>query len=149
VSRYAHPRGAALLLGLSAGLTAYAVAYALDAAPFAWLPVEGRWATEAPPGAVAMSYYGLLAVGVAWFGGGVAVGLIPGVRRVLDRPGAARWLRRVALLATAVAIVLPALRECSANAGHAPGHDLNATDQRPLRTGDAGAGQGSGTHRGR
>ena len=149
MSQYAHPRGAALLLGLAAGLAAYSLAYALDAAPFCWLPVQGRWTTEAPPGAVAMSYYGLLTVGIAWFGGGAAVGLAPGVRRTLEGPRAARWLRRVVLLATAVALVVPAWRECGAHAGHAPRHDLHATDQRDLRTGDASAGQASGTDRGR
>lgn len=82
----------ASMLGLVVGCVAYVMAHALRIPLPSYLPVEGRWSLSPPPGAIAMGYYGLVALGAVGFALGYVVGRTGAVSRRLTRGRAARRL---------------------------------------------------------
>lgn len=92
MTRFQHPRAIPMLLGaLAYGLT-YSLVKILHLPALKYLPVERAWSFAPSEGAVAMGYYGLLLWASLAFGCGFALGHVPAVRRLFERPRYARLL---------------------------------------------------------
>lgn len=81
------PAHAASILGIAVGCTLYVIAHRIADPLFVYLPQTSAWATEAPPGVIAMGYYGMVPFGFIGFVLGWALAKIPAVEAWLGRGG--------------------------------------------------------------
>lgn len=105
-----HPRGPALLAGLTLGVACYLAGWLGLVPVLIYEPVAARFTFHPEPGAIGMGYYGILLLGAAGFSvGHLAVRLFTRGRGTAITPS--RLLARAALLLTAGALIAIAVVE--------------------------------------
>jgi hypothetical protein len=101
------------MLGLLVGCVAYVTGHALRIPLPTYLPVEGRWSLSPPPGAIAMGYFGLVALGSVGFVLGYAIGRSGAASRRLRRAAAARRLVSAVVLVVVASLAYVVAAELS------------------------------------
>lgn len=90
-----HRRNVSLVLGLLLGCLGYLACVVFSPPVLCYLPELQQWSFDAPPGRIAMRYYGMPQWGVGGFFIGFVLGRVPAVAARFEQAVGARILVRV------------------------------------------------------